>query len=336
MKDLIKLLSVITGFFRSIVTILFLLGIFFLVLVDVNLLLAFLDIIGFAGLSTGVVKPLLIGLSLVLFVINFIISRHVFKAGDTGKYHPSNLFFALVFLSLTALAFISFRNLGPVIFYVFFAFNGLLALNSILGLIAKARGLYKSEEASNIKNTPSIESDFIEFEDKDSKKEIIIEEPVLITSDETTGEIDTELSKNEASNKTSSSTIENNKANKETKVIDSKDVRKDVRKEASKRIEVKANEKLVFGASDKNNIDNTNKIAKKKPRLSKNTREDKKEVLVDKNSTNRLEYDSSDIDDKKTYGDDDSKAINKAREEKIYDRSTFTNRVDINKDDSNK
>lgn len=330
MKDLIKLLSVITGFFRSIVTILFLLGIFFLALVDVNLLVAFLDIIGFTGLSTAVIKPILIVLCAVLFIINFIITRHVFKAGDTGRYHPSNLFFSLIFLVLTGFGFISFRNFAPMIFYILFALNGLLTLNSLLGLIARARGSYELDKSVVSKSKPDLGNDYIEFETDSTPKKLIIDEPVLIKSDERTGEVDTKLVENEVNkNKASEDkgiekveTSLNKDEINETKVINSK--------EAKKRLEVKGGEKLVFESKNISNDKDT-----KDESLSSKTDKIEKEALIKNDSTNKISYDPSNASDRETYGREESEAINKARQEKIYDKSRFT-KDSSSKDKENK
>lgn len=111
MKDLIKLLSTITGIFRSVVTIIFLLGIAFTVLVDVNLLIASIDIAGFSQVSKGLVKPILIGVFAISFIINTIITRNIFSAGTTGRYHMSNLCFGLIFIIIDAFIYVILRQI---------------------------------------------------------------------------------------------------------------------------------------------------------------------------------------------------------------------------------
>lgn len=168
MKKLIKFISTITGLFRSLVTILFLLAIAFTILVDIDLLYASFDIIGFNFIPKTLIKASLIMVFAIFFILNIIITRHIFKAADTGKYHLSNLLFALIFLALDGFIYISLRNEQKYFIYVFFALNGLIVINSIFGLIAKARGLYVYDE--NIEITDENlgenkkENDYIEFE----------------------------------------------------------------------------------------------------------------------------------------------------------------------------
>lgn len=171
MKDTVKFFSVVTGIFRSLVTILFLLGIGFTVLVDSSLLVSFLDLLGFDGVSTSFVKPILILLFALLFIVNFIITRNIYKAGNTGDYHLSNFVFGLLFLALTTFFYITFRNLTTNLIFVIFALNAILVLNSLLGLIARARGLYsyKAEASENLEKS----SNYIEFVDDDVEKKSI-------------------------------------------------------------------------------------------------------------------------------------------------------------------
>lgn len=168
MKKLIKFISTITGLFRSIVTILFLLAIAFTILVDINLLYASFDIIGFNFIPKTLIKATLIMIFAILFILNVIITRHIFRAADNGKYHLSNLLFALIFLALDGFVYISLRNEQKYFVYVFFALNGLIVINSIFGLIAKARGLYVDDENIEISNESlgenKKENDYIEFE----------------------------------------------------------------------------------------------------------------------------------------------------------------------------
>lgn len=171
MKDTVKFFSVVTGIFRSLVTILFLLSIGFTVLVDSSLLISFLDLLGFDGVSTSFVKPILILLFALLFIVNFIITRNIYKAGNTGDYHLSNFVFGLLFLALTTFFYITFRNLTTNLIFVIFALNTILVLNSLLGLIARARGLYsnKAEASENLEKS----SNYIEFVDDDVEKKSI-------------------------------------------------------------------------------------------------------------------------------------------------------------------
>lgn len=168
MKNLIKFISTITGLFRSVVTILFLLAIAFTILVDINLLYASFDIIGFNFIPKTLIKATLIMIFAIFFILNVIITRHIFRAAETGKYHLSNLLFALIFLALDGFVYISLRNEQKFFVYIFFALNGLIVINSIFGLIAKARGLYLDYENIEISDESlgenKKENDYIEFE----------------------------------------------------------------------------------------------------------------------------------------------------------------------------
>lgn len=168
MKKLIKFISTITGLFRSLVTILFLLGIAFTILVDIDLLYASFDIIGINFIPKTLIKATLIMIFAIFFILNVIITRHIFRSADNGKYHLSNLLFALIFLALDGFVYISLRNEQKYFVYVFFAFNGLIVINSIFGLIAKARGLYVDDESIEISDESlgenKKENDYIEFE----------------------------------------------------------------------------------------------------------------------------------------------------------------------------
>ena len=165
MKDFIKFMSRFTGIFRSIVTILFLLAIVFTGLVNKDLILAFVDMLGFSGLSVALIKPILFVIFGLMFIINFVITRHIFVAGTSGRYHGSNLVFALLFLVLNVFVYISLRKLDNIVSYIFFAFNGLIAINSILGLVARNKGAYQPE----ITEAPEsqVKTSFIEFDDED-------------------------------------------------------------------------------------------------------------------------------------------------------------------------
>ncbi|WP_282928623.1 hypothetical protein [Anaerococcus sp. Marseille-Q7828] len=163
MKELVKLFSTITGIFRSVVTIVFLLAIAFVALVDVNLLMAAVDIAGFPNIAKGLIKAILIGIFALSFIINVIITRHIFKAGTTGKYHISNLCFALIFIIIDAFIFVMLRDTKTILIYIIMALNALIVINSILGLIAKSRGAYEDEHILEEDVKPK---EYIEFENK--------------------------------------------------------------------------------------------------------------------------------------------------------------------------
>lgn len=153
MKDFIKFFSIITGLFRSIISILLLLAIGFIVFVDTNLLLATFDLVGITSISNAFIKPLALTIAIVAFVINTAITRNIFKAGANGKGHLANLFFGLLFLGVDVFLYFYLREK---LLYILIGFNGLLVLNSLLGLIGNFRGIYKTDEETQ-KKTEYIE-----------------------------------------------------------------------------------------------------------------------------------------------------------------------------------
>lgn len=302
MKDTVKFFSIVTGIYRSLVTILFLLGIGFTILVDTSLLISFLDLLGFQGISPSIVKPIFILLFALLFIVNFIITRHIYKAGDTGEYHLSNFVFGLLFLALTAFFYITFRNLTTNLILVLFGLNGLLVLNSLLGLIAKTRGLYPVYEtrASETKRT----NDFIEFDDVIVEKEASTNNTIGVNNVvENSGELGVVKEKNKKP-------FKNPQIKEETKVIDQKEIAKEDKKDDRKVIE--KDQKIVFE--------------------SNNNATSKKEVANPKAATNKISYENKDKDGV-TYGEDEADKIKKEREDKVFDKDQFT-RIKI--DDINK
>lgn len=308
MKDTIKLFSTISGIFRSVVTILLLLGIVFTVLVDVNLLVEFINLLGFDGLSEAIVKPIIIVALSLLFIVNFIITRNIFNAGKTGKYHASNFVFGLLFLAITVLIYISLRNLTTNLIYVFFALNGLIVINSILGMIAKAHGKYETEvltsaNKQNANDKAIKKKDYIEFEDINEDDQI--EDNVFI--------INKTIEDDDLKN---SSKIENE--NSTYKLSESPEQNKE---------ELREDEKKVFESSAKNseNLENdTNKNLDKNPEQKTNT--SKKDVLIKKSTTNKISY--KDGKDEETYGQSDKGKIKKEKEEKIYSKEEIVKKKD--------
>lgn len=309
MKDTIKLFSTISGIFRSIVTILLLLGIVFTVLVDVNLLVEFLNLLGFQGLSEAIVKPIIIVALSLLFIVNFIITRNIFIAGKTGKYHASNFVFGLLFLAITVLIYISLRNLATNLIYVFFALNGLIVINSILGMIAKAHGKYETSVISNTNkqsaNSKAVKKkDYIEFEDMNEDDQI--KDNVFIVN--RTVEDD--------------GTLENTSRQEEGDSTDNVSETPSQKKE-----ELKEDEKKVFESSAKNseNLENeTNKKLDDSPEQKTNT--NKQDVLIEKSTTNKISYKDGENDE--TYGQIDKEKIKKAKEEKIYSKEEIVKKKD--------
>lgn len=303
MKDTVKLFSIITGIYRSLVTILFLLGIGFTILVDTSLLISFLDLLGFQGISASIVKPIFILIFALLFIVNFIITRHIYKAGDTGEYHLSNFVFGLLFLALTIFFYITFRNLTTNLIFVLFGLNGLLVLSSLLGLVTKARGLYPIYEtkASETKRT----NDFIEFDDVGVEKETNTNNTIGVNNVvENTAESGVVKEKDDKP-------LKKAQINEETKAIDQNEVAKEAKKAERKVVE--KDQKIVFE--------------------SNNVATNKKEVANPKAATNKISYENKDKDGV-TYGEDEADKIKKEREDKVFNKDQFTriNIDDINKD----
>lgn len=142
MKDFIKFFSIITGLFRSIISILLLFSIGFVIFVDNHLFLATIDLLGINNISSAIIKPLALGILILAFVINTVIARSIFKAGENGKGHLANVFFGLIFLACDAFLYLYLRDK---LLFILIGFNGLLVLNSLIGLIAKVRGTYNTE-----------------------------------------------------------------------------------------------------------------------------------------------------------------------------------------------
>ncbi|WP_416334974.1 hypothetical protein ACKRLN_01015 [Anaerococcus sp. DFU013_CI05] len=308
MRDTVKLFSLITGFFRTLVTIIFLLGIGFTILVDTNLLMSILDLVGFQGLSAGIVKPIFIIILALLFVVNFIITRHIYKAGDTGEYHLSNFVFALLFLAITAFVYITFRSLTTNLIFVFFALNGLLVLNSLLGLIAKTRGLYPAENTNS--NNITNPNNYIEFEDEEVEN-ISTDSKAIGLNDVVgnTGEI--KVIKSDQSNKEEQSQASTKtKSNNENKTK-TQSINKNKEEKAPE-----SNTKMVFESDD----NNENTIKNSKPLADK------------KQATNKISYENIDKDGE-IYGEDEANKIKKEKDSKVFDKNQFTG---INVDDIKK
>ena len=141
MKDFIKFFSIITGLFRSIISILLLFSIGFVVFVDNHLFLATIDLLGINNISSALAKPLALVVFILSFVINTAITRSIFKASENGNGHLANVFFGLVFLGLDAFLYFYFRDS---LIFILVGLNGLVVLNSLIGLIARFRGVYNT------------------------------------------------------------------------------------------------------------------------------------------------------------------------------------------------
>ncbi|WP_296141623.1 hypothetical protein [uncultured Anaerococcus sp.] len=308
MRDTVKLFSLITGFFRTLVTIIFLLGIGFTILVDTNLLMSILDLVGFQGLSAGIVKPAFIIILALLFVVNFIITRHIYKAGDTGEYHLSNFVFALLFLAITAFVYITFRSLTTNLIFVFFALNGLLVLNSLLGLIAKTRGLYQAENTNG--NNIANPNNYIEFEDEEVEN-ISTDRKAIGLSDVVGNTEEIKVIKSDQANKEEQSQV----STKKEANIESKTKTQSINKNKDEKVR-ESDTKMVFESGDnkEDNIKNSKPV------------EDKKQA------TNKISYENIDKDGE-IYGEDEANKIKKEKDSKVFDKNQFTG---INVDDIKK
>ena len=289
MKDFIKFFSIITGLFRSIISILALFAIGFVIFVDNHLFLATVDLLGINNISSAIIKPLALGVLILAFVINTAITRSIFKAGENGRGHLANVFFGLIFLACDAFLFLYLREK---LLYILIGFNGLLVVNSLFGLIAKFRGSYNTE-------IPEKKTEYIEVKtgpsDSNSK-----EDPIKLDfkEDDNVNIIkkdQTEVDGNIVS-KTSQLIKEDTDLGTEVETYDSSE---DLKTQAEKDAEEKLAKENPTTLGD---IKETNKIVNK--------------VVEDKGSS------------EETYDPDLAADFKKQEEEKIYDKSNFVGKED--------
>lgn len=289
MKDFIKFFSIITGLFRSIISILALFAIGFVIFVDNHLFLATVDLLGINNISSAIIKPLALGVLILAFVINTAITRSIFKAGENGKGHLANVFFGLIFLACDAFLFLYLREK---LLYILIGFNGLLVINSLFGLIAKFRGSYNTE-------IPEKKTEYIEVKtgpsDSNSK-----EDPIKLDfkEDDNVNIIkkdQTEVDGNIVS-KTSQLIKEDTDLGTEVETYDSSE---DLKTQAKKDAEEKLAKENPTTLGD---IKETNKIVNK--------------VVEDMGSS------------EETYDPDLAADFKKQEEEKIYDKSNFVGKED--------
>lgn len=289
MKDFIKFFSIITGLFRSIISILALFSIGFVIFVDNHLFLATIDLLGINNISGAIIKPLALGVLILAFVINTAITRSIFKAGENGKGHLANVFFGLIFLACDAFLFLYLREK---LLYILIGFNGLLVINSLFGLIAKFRGSYNTE-------IPEKKTEYIEVKtgpsDSNSK-----EDPIKLDFKEDDNiniikKDQTEVDGNIVS-KTSQLIKEDTDLGTEVETYDSSE---DLKTQAEKDAEEKLAKENPTTLGD---IKETNKIVNK--------------VVEDKGSS------------EETYDPDLAADFKKQEEEKIYDKSNFVGKED--------
>lgn len=289
MKDFIKFFSIITGLFRSIISILLLFSIGFVIFVDNHLFLATIDLLGINNISGAIIKPLALGVLILAFVINTAITRSIFKAGENGKGHLANVFFGLIFLACDAFLFLYLREK---LLYILIGFNGLLVINSLFGLIAKFRGSYNTEipekktEYIEVKTGPSNSNSKEDPIKLDFKEDDNIN---IIKKDQT--EVDGNIV-----SKTSQLIKEDTDLGTEVETYDSSE---DLKTQAEKDAEEKLAKENPTTLGD---IKETNKIVNK--------------VVEDKESS------------EETYDPDLAADFKKQEEEKIYDKSNFVGKED--------
>lgn len=289
MKDFIKFFSIITGLFRSIISILALFAIGFVIFVDNHLFLATVDLLGINNISGAIIKPLALGVLILAFVINTAITRSIFKAGENGKGHLANVFFGLIFLACDAFLFLYLREK---LLYILIGFNGLLVINSLFGLIAKFRGSYNTE-------IPEKKTEYIEVKtgpsDSNSK-----EDPIKLDFKEDDNiniikKDQTEVDGNIVS-KTSQLIKEDTDLGTEVETYDSSE---DLKTQAEK--------------------DAEEKLAKENPTTLGDIKETNKKV-------NKVVEDMGSSEE--TYDPDLADDFKKQEEAKIYDKSNFVGKED--------
>lgn len=300
MKDFIKFFSIITGLFRSIISIILLFAIGFVIFVDNHLFLATIDLLGINNISGAILKPLALGILILAFVINTAITRNIFKAGENGKAHLANVFFGLIFLACDAFLYFYFREN---LLYILFGLNGLIVLNSLIGLIAKFKGVYdtnipeKNTEYVEVKTGFSENSTTgnpikLDFKDDDEKVNIV-------KKDDTTVDGSTVSRKSQLIKEDTDLGATKKEESKDNDIIIKKDISHDSKTLAEKEAE--------------------EKFAKENPTTLLDVEKENKK-------TNKL------VEDKKiseeTYNPDLAKDFKKQEEEKIYDKSNFVKNED--------
>ncbi len=324
MKDFIKFFSIITGLFRSVISILLLLSIGFVIFVDNNLFLATFDLLGINNISAVALKPIALGILIVAFVINTVITRSIFKAGENGKSHLANVFFGLLFLAIDAFLYLYFREK---LLYILLGFNGLLVLNSLIGLIAKFKGVYntnipekkteyievKTETNDSDKNNNPIKLDF-----KDNKDE----EVEILEKDNT--EID-----GKTVIRSSRLIKKDTDLNTNSKPIDFKEERnKLINNEENPEVEDKTLQKSDAKVLKEKVFEGEKTTAEKEAeeKLGENSPKTLGDVEKENKKVNKVVKDLGSTDD--TYDPDLADDFKKHEEEKIYQKSNFVKNED--------
>ncbi|WP_308652707.1 hypothetical protein [uncultured Anaerococcus sp.] len=300
MKDFIKFFSIITGLFRSIISIILLFAIGFVIFVDNHLFLATIDLLGINNISSAIIKPLALCILILVFVINTGIARSIFKAGENGKGHLANVFFGLIFLACDAFLYLYLRDN---LLYILIGFNGLIVLNSLIGLIAKIRGTYNTQVPE--KKTEYIEvktgSNDINSKDNPIKLDFNEDEDVnIIKKDQT--EVDGKIV-----SKTSQLIKEDTDLSTEVETYESENKENIVKSESNVYSKTQAEK------------DAEEKLAKENPTTLADIKETNKKV-------NKVVEDMGSSEE--TYDPDLADDFKKQEEAKIYDKSNFVGKED--------
>lgn len=284
MKDFINFFSIITGLFRSIISILLLFLIGFVVFVDTGLLLSTFDLIGLNNISAGLIKPLNLVALLIAFLANTAISKNIFKAGKTGDGHLGNVFFGLIFLAIDIILYLYFREK---LLLILLGFNGLIVINSLIGLIANLKGTYKTEEK------PEKKTEYIEVKTETSGRNLS-KDPIKLGFDK---DEDINILKKDDTEVKGKKLITTSQLIKEDTDLNLKD-----EEETQNKAEKEASEK----------------ISKEGVTTLKDVKEER---IEENNKTNKLIKDSKDKD--LTYDPDLASELKKSEEDKIYHKSSF-------------
>lgn len=300
MKDFIKFFSIITGLFRSIISIILLFAIGFVIFVDNHLFLATIDLLGINNISSAIIKPLALCILILVFVINTGIARSIFKAGENGKGHLANVFFGLIFLACDAFLYLCLRDN---LLYILIGFNGLIVLNSLIGLIAKIRGTYNTQVPE--KKTEYIEvktgSNDTNSKDNPIKLDFKEDEDVnIIKKDQT--EVDGKIV-----SKTSQLIKEDTDLSTEVETYESENKENIVKSESDVDSKTQAEK------------DAEEKLAKENPTTLADIKETNKKV-------NKVVEDMGSSEE--TYDPDLADDFKKQEEAKIYDKSNFVGKED--------
>lgn len=146
MKTLINFLSKLSGLFRSIITILFLLATIFTGFADKKSLASLLDIINFNNVPLNFIKPFAIFALLLIFIFNFIVTRNIFRQASTGEKAIVNLFFGLLFIAIDI--FIYVFILRERLIFLLMLLNALVVISAIFTIIGRSKGVFEDYSES--------------------------------------------------------------------------------------------------------------------------------------------------------------------------------------------